>query len=66
MCGHRLPKTGGNDDNDDDNVGDDDGDSDGDACDDENEDKDFFFGCVFEARYCVRDAQCRELRFLMF
>ena len=47
MCGHRLPKTDGNDDNDDDNVGDDDGDGDGDAFDDENEDRYFFFGFVF-------------------
>ena len=38
VCGHRLPKTGGNDDNDDDNVGDDDGDDGGDACHDENKD----------------------------
>lgn len=37
VCGHRLPKTDGNDDNGDDDAGDDDGGGDGDACENESE-----------------------------
>ena len=62
MCGHRLPKTDGNDDNADDNVGDGDVDDDGDACDDENEDKYLFSDvCALDACFVASRDQPRDI-----